>query len=521
IIMIIGELLFLTISYIWYKLSDVTAEKLAAFYQKYKCHIFLGIGILAYICYFTTISFLRYQNFFTGRFDLGNMDQTVWNTLHGRIFELTNPNGTNIMSRLAFHADFILILLAPFYLIWQDPQMLLLIQTVILACGAIFVFLIAKNIIQNKNIALAFSFAYLINPSINHTNLFDFHPVALATTFLLAAWYFLQNKKMLLFLFFLLLAALTKEEAWLIAGFFGVYIFFWKKKRIFGITLTTVSLALFYLLIWKIIPTFLGTQHFALSYYADFGSTPSGIVKGLIFSPLKIISTILQKKQLTYLFELFFPLGFLSLLFPFALLFALPDLAINILSNDGQLHEIYFHYASTITPFLFVSAAYAVVRIKKIFPACINAVFITLIMTTSILSAYFFGPLPGARYANISVFTQSLPIRNEVSQFLSSIPRKYSVAATNNIGSHLSHRQFIYTIPLGVDKADIIVMLLNDPFAQPTLAAQISLANKLDNDKNYIKIFEHEPFVVFKKKNIPTYVKRKSKNILPLFKGTQ
>src|ERR1051325_610728 len=84
----------------------------------------LALFALLYSIYFTLASFLRYINYYTGRFDLGNMSQTVWNTVHGNFFILTNPNGTSEISRLAFHADFILVLLAPFYLIWEDPRML-------------------------------------------------------------------------------------------------------------------------------------------------------------------------------------------------------------------------------------------------------------------------------------------------------------------------------------------------------------------------------------------------------------
>ena len=87
------------------------------FIKKHRYAITLVVFITLYVAYFTTASFLRYDNFFTGRFDLGNMDQTVWNTIHGRIFQLTDPNGTTNISRLAFHADFILVLIAPLYLI--------------------------------------------------------------------------------------------------------------------------------------------------------------------------------------------------------------------------------------------------------------------------------------------------------------------------------------------------------------------------------------------------------------------
>src|SRR3989344_2029047 len=114
------------------------------FTKKYKHELGLGIFALTYFIYFTTASFLRYTNYYTGRFDLGIMAQTVWNTLHGNFFIMTNPNGSEEVSRLAFHADFILILLSPFYFIWEAPRMLLLIQTFVLSLGGIFVYLIAN-----------------------------------------------------------------------------------------------------------------------------------------------------------------------------------------------------------------------------------------------------------------------------------------------------------------------------------------------------------------------------------------
>jgi uncharacterized membrane protein len=198
------------------------------FLKKYKHEFILGILICIYIAYFTIASFLRYDNFYTGRYDLGNMDQTVWNTLHGRIFQ-GSGDGTTV-SRLSFHADFMLILISPFYLLWSNPKTLLLIQTVILALGSIFVFLIAKEIIKNKRLALIFGFLFLMNPLMQLTNLYDFHPVTLATAFLLASFYFFIKRKYFLLVVFLTLSAITKEQVWIIASIFG-FPYYFKKLR--------------------------------------------------------------------------------------------------------------------------------------------------------------------------------------------------------------------------------------------------------------------------------------------------
>src|SRR5690606_16395553 len=93
---------------------------------------FLVIAAAAAVAYFITfsaLSIIKHENLQSGRFDLGNMSQTVWNTSRGNFFQLTNPDGTQQISRLGIHSDFFLILFAPFYLLWSDPAVLLIGQT--------------------------------------------------------------------------------------------------------------------------------------------------------------------------------------------------------------------------------------------------------------------------------------------------------------------------------------------------------------------------------------------------------
>lgn len=502
ILLIFSEICFVILVTFWYKAKSKYLMALENFIGTHKQEIILFFFIIVYIVYFTSASFLRYDNFYTGRFDLGNMDQTVWNTINGRIFELTDPNGTNIVSRLAFHADFILILLSPFYLLWDSPKMLLLIQTVVLAMGAIFVYKLAKNIIKNKNLSLMLGVSFLLNPAVQYTNLYDFHPVTLSTTFLLGMFYFLFKKRYLLFLFFAVLAAITKEQVWLIIAILGVFIFFsHKSKKILGIGVFIVSLTIFYFLIWHAIPNTLGSQHFALSYYSDFGDSPTSIARNIFLSPQKTFSTFFQKDQLSYLNQLFLPLGFFSLLSPLHLIFALPDLFINLLSNKPQLHQIYYQYSATITPFVFISSIFAITNLNKWFPKIHRLAYAYCLLLTVLYSAYTFGPLPGAKKPNIAMFTRLLPERKAIDNFLSTISPKYTVAATNNLGSHLSHRRKIFTIPVGIDQADYVVFLLNDSSSQPSLKEQKEMVSQIENSNKYIEVFRKGDFVAFKQTN--------------------
>lgn len=502
LILLIAEVFFIFLSHLWYKTHNHIVSQSEKLIKKHPQVSLLTIVTACYTIYFTVVSFLRYDNFYTGRFDLGNMAQTVWNSLHGKIFFFTNPNGTEQISRLAFHADFILVLLAPFYALWQNPKMLLLIQTLVVAAGAFFVYIIARDVLKHRNLALLFSFIYLLNPSVQRANIYDFHAVTLVTTFFLATYYFFLKKRYGLFILFAFLAALCKEQIWLIIALFGLLVLFIHKKRILGVSIFFVSVAMFYFLFWYAIPKTLGSQHFALAYLSDFGDSPTQIIKSIIFSPEKILQTIMQPARLDYLKQLFMPLGYLSVLFPFFLIFAGPDFLIDLLSNNPQLHQIYYQYTATITPFIFLSAIYAVFYLRKLkfltntfSPTVLNGIIILYLLIFSFSSAYLYGPLPGAREPNLDMFTRQLPDRAFIDAFLKTIPKKYSVAASNDIGSHLSSRENIYNIPYGLDRADVIVLLLDGTDPQAKAAYM-----RVKKDKHYYEVVHKDGFVAFARK---------------------
>lgn len=526
IVFIFSEVIFLGLVFLWQKTKSKLLLNLESRLIKYKYEITLAFFTFFYFIYFTFASFLRYDNFFTGRFDLGNMDQTVWNTMNGRIFQITDPNGTQIMSRLAFHADFILILISPLYKLWANPKMLLLLQTFVLAVGSFFVYLIAKEITKNKKFSLLISTCYLIYPALLYSNLYDFHAVTLATTFLLSAYYFFIKRKNLYLLLSLFFAGITKEEIWMIVAIFGLAMIFCEIYRnklkqglrniSLGLFIFITGIFLFYILIWKVIPMYRGQAHFALSYYSDFGGSATGVVSNILLNPIKTITTLLKPDNLRYLLDIFGPLGFIAFLFPFTLIFAVPDLGINLLSSNSQLHQIYYQYTAAVTPFIFISTIYGAFYLSKKFKKLDLEKIGLLILIISIFFQYLLGPLPFTKKANISIFYNDFYYSGMIDSYLNSIPKKYSIASTNNLGSHLSRRQNIYTIPVGIKKADVILFLLNDPFAQPSLKAQKEMVYKLQKDKNYVEVFRKDDFYVFEKKSLYN-VSRPKKGQIVLF----
>src|SRR5262249_20547161 len=148
-------------------------------------------------------------------FDLGNLDQAVWNTLHGHPFRFTNRGNDWLgpPTRLGIHIEPILLLLAPLYLIHAGPETLLVTQTLALALGGLPLFLLARRRLPELPlVGAAFVVAYLVAPQLLGEALWDFHPVALATPLLLAALLALDAQRYIWFAIAATLAALTKED---------------------------------------------------------------------------------------------------------------------------------------------------------------------------------------------------------------------------------------------------------------------------------------------------------------------
>ncbi|MEK9207191.1 MAG: hypothetical protein AAB922_01830, partial [Patescibacteria group bacterium] len=79
-------------------------------------------------------------------------------------------------------------------------------------------------------------------------------------------------------------------------------------------------------------------------------------------------------------------------------------------------------------------------------------------------------------------------------EYINMLPDSESVSATNNLGSHLSHRRNIYVVPLGIGKADRVMFLMrnsNDKEKQ--------ILMEIEMDKRYYLIRQIENFYVFKK----------------------
>src|ERR1700692_609499 len=246
--------------------------------QQWLAWIFLAVVTIVYSLAMSDQAILRYATFKATAFDLGNMDQVIWNTLHGRLFQFTNQaiDWYGPPTRLAIHFEPIILPLSLLYSFGSDPRILLVFQTLALASGSLPVFLFTRKIIpQGPLLAALMATAYLLAPALIGLNIFDFHPVALATPLLLYALLALEYKHYAWFLIACVLAACCKENVPLAIAMLGIVLIWKYKLPRLGLTLI-IGGALWSLIAFKvIIPHFYpGVQFSNFWYrYEELGSS--------------------------------------------------------------------------------------------------------------------------------------------------------------------------------------------------------------------------------------------------------
>jgi uncharacterized membrane protein len=412
-------------------------------------------GVAAYAVLFAFAAVLHYAVFEEARLDLGNMVQAIWNTLHGHFLETTTLNGHQ-RSRLGFHVDPFLVLLAPLFWIWSSPIMLLVLQAFAVASGALPVFWLARKHLDSPRAGAQFAFAYLLYPA-TQFNAFTigagFHPVSFAVPLILFAVWFLDEDRLLAFSVVALLAFTTKEELALAVGCLGIWYAFRRGHRLFGLGVFAAGLFVTVFNFLWVIPHFApkGVEPFAGRYTA-VGGTPHGIVHKLFTDPAAFVHAVASGHKAGFVALLLVPFLGLWLFEPLLFLGAVPDLAINLISSNPNQTTVQFQYTAGIVPFVVAASVLGAARFKR------RALDLSMWSLAACAAVAIYSPI----YLGASdVRALGSPLVAAKAHAVSLIPHGIPVAVSNQLGGRLSARRYVYTFPF-VRRAQWIIVDRHD-----------------------------------------------------------
>jgi uncharacterized membrane protein len=327
--------------------------------------VLLGILVAGYFVLFVLMSIYWRDNLRWG-FDITVDTQPIWNTAHGRIWEVSTYTWTH--SDLGRDVILLEPLLAPLYWLLGGNIAVILVQTATIALGGVGVYALARNLMPTirRSVCVLFAVLYLSLLFIHSTNVSQFRSRNTIMWTFFFAWIAYKSGRTRLLWAMFAVALLTRNDVALVIAMFGVVALLERRTR----RRWTISwLPILVGAAWFVVVTYVIVPHFSTAgfiyedHYAWLGGGVTGIIKSTLTRPWFIAQHILTLARLRYTFDLLFPFAFLPLLKPRVLLIPLPIYLLNILSDFPTQYQITSHYNGLIVPFLMIAALEAVADI--------------------------------------------------------------------------------------------------------------------------------------------------------------
>jgi uncharacterized membrane protein len=422
----------------------------------------LVLLVASYMAAYGWLSLERHNRFNSTGFDLAIKEQVIWNTSQGRFF----ASSPEVDNAFADHFQPVMLTLLPLYVLVPSPEVLLWVQTIGLALGAVPLFRLAQRRLNSSGVALVVAAAYLLFPAVGFINRFDFHPEALAVTAFLFAFESLDRGDLIATSVWLVVPLLGKENLGFSVAIFGLYAAVFDRRVRFGLTWAFIGLSVSTITMFWLIPTLREGPSDTLARYGWLGETPVEMLQTLFTRPAFVWQHLAEPNRGLYLVQLLLPTGFLALLALPELLLAAPGLAINLMAEHHCQPKIYCQYAVAIVPFVFVATVVGLQRLKELLPQRWSWYLIGL----SIL------PLTVAALAVDNPFREDQELPAPLTEFpnaeavhraLATVPPEVSVVTTNTYAPHLAQREGLYIIGIPAQRdppndPDIVFVNLYD-----------------------------------------------------------
>jgi uncharacterized membrane protein len=414
--------------------------------------------VIAVAAYWATCSVLIHRSFHSNGWDLGLIDQVIWNSAHGRLFHYSFRD----ISFAGDHWEPFLLALVPLKWLGTGPDTLLAIQAVVLAAAAIPLYA-ASRAMAGRGAAGAIAAAYLLGLAPARAVSFDFHVEAFAPLFAFAALLALVHQRRMVFVVAALLILTLKEDGALLTlslCWIG-WVAFGERSWSAGVAAVAVVYAL--VATSLIIPHFRGGDlNPFVERYGYLGDSPVAVIAGCFRHPGLVWSQLTRREAidgiaLALAGTAFLPLMMPRLLPPLAIVTVLP-----LLSKEAPQGSLNLHYllvpstvALLIAGIAMRDRAWESGRFSVLTRALAWAAPAALVLVPMLLLA-FRSPLPPSLATELDRF--DVDHHAHVSaQFVRAVPPGAVVSAQSPFVPHLSERRKVYVFPRLLDAEYVLL----------------------------------------------------------------
>ena len=421
-----------------------------------------------YAIYTGSWSIAQHHRLATASFDLGILDNVMFNMMKGHGFRAPVLFGPGGGSLLAGHANFVAYLLVPFYWLSPRAETLLIIQSVLLGFAAVPLYGFAKTKLPEWSAALV-SVAYLLYAPLHGLNFYDFHFLPICIFFLFCLfWALATNRTVLVWLFWAICVSIREDVPAGLATL-GVFLVVSGYRVRTGTWMAVLSSLSFVLIKFVVMPL-AGSWWFA-NLYKDLmpegERNYGGVIMTLLTNPTYTVSTLITEQKLTYFLHLLAPLVFLPLRRWVYLWLLFPGVFFTVLTTGYKpTVSISFQYTAHWVPYLFAAAILALSAMGTSRSGLVHRrAAITAMLVGVVLHTLSFGAIlrptkfiGGFQRVPFHVTEAERDRYRDLRAVVAMIPPDASVAATDAETPHVSNRVTAYPFRTGSGEADYLLI---------------------------------------------------------------
>jgi uncharacterized membrane protein len=403
--------------------------------------VVLGALVGGYVLVFGALTWAQQSKFGTYGFDMGLYDQGIW--LLSRFKEpFLTGRGLNFFGH---HVNPVTLLFVPAYWLGAGPHFLYLVETVWMALGAIPVWLLARDRLDNSWLGVALGAAFLLSPSLEWINWFQFHPDALIITPLLFAYWLATRRRWGWFAVAVAVTLACKEDAALAIAVLGLLLLVRGERR--AGTLTALAGAGWFLIATDLIIPLSGggSGPYYQQFFSGFGDSLGAVATNLLLHPSRLAHLAIQPDRLSYYRELLAPVAFLPLAAPLALAIGGPQLVVNVASSHAPTHDARFQYTAIVLAAVFLATVEGIALLGRA-PGG-RRFLVGLVAASALATNVAWSPSPlGVRY-HTGIWVQAHPGQAAAERAIRLLPGDAAVSTTAALMPHLTHRVQAYEFP--------------------------------------------------------------------------
>ena len=393
--------------------------------------------MLAYFVYYSRLTVEIYRGYGSPGYDMGIFDQGLW------LLSRFHAPFVTIMGRNLFgdHTSFILLLLVPVYWVYPHATALLVIQTALIALGALPVYLLARDLLHDNIWATMLAGAFLLNPALQWGNLEQFHPECFLVPLVGFAIYAAVVWRPWLLIVCTVLALLVKEDVALFVVPLGLWVAI-RRDRAFGLKMIGAAVLTALIATEVVIRSLLGIP----TLYADrvpFGGI-GGLLSAIVTKPKQFLEYMGSQGRPYYVWQMVFPSALVFLWNPEVAAIGLLVVGSNLISNFPYQHEILYHYSLSTVAVLAMGTVFAISLIKQ--PKA-RAATVTVVALCSILACFLWGAFPLISRNKVDHWKPSYSQVHDINAVLPALPPNAVVSASDFIVAHVDHRDRAYQFP--------------------------------------------------------------------------